>query len=121
MLHRVLVIWLLVATCGHAAEPRFRHYTVADGLPSPAVVEVVQDTSGYIWSATGDGLARFDGREFRVFRNAPDDAASLPCNDVQTVLATRDGRIYVGCESSGLAMLADTNASKFRTDRKSVV
>lgn len=115
MLHRVLVIWLLAATCGHAAEPRFRHYTVADGLPSPAVVEVVQDTSGYIWTATGDGLARFDGREFRVFRNTPDDAASLPCNDVQTVLATRDGRIYVGCESSGLAMLADTNASTFRT------
>lgn len=96
-----------------AAEPRFRHYGAAEGLPSPATLEVVQDARGYVWVATGDGLARFDGREFRVFRNDPADPASLPCNDVQTVLATRSGRILVGCESSGLATLDDAEDRGF--------
>ncbi len=95
-----------------AAEPRFRHYGAADGLPSPATLEVVQDPQGRLG---GDGRwpGAFEGREFRVFRNDPADPASLPCNDVQTVLATRAGRILVGCESSGLAVLDDSEGRGF--------
>ena len=109
----VLVLGVCVSLAAPAAEPRFRHYGAAEGLPSPATLEVAQDPQGYVWVATGDGLARFDGREFRVFRNDPADPASLPCNDVQTVLATRAGRILVGCESSGLAALDDSEDRGF--------
>lgn len=110
---RCLALSLAVVGAASGAEPRFRHYGAAEGLPSPATLEVAQDTLGYVWVATGDGLARFDGREFQVFRNDPADPASLPCNDVQTVLATRGGRILVGCESAGLAVLDDPEAQRF--------
>jgi signal transduction histidine kinase/CheY-like chemotaxis protein/streptogramin lyase len=110
-----VAVCLLVATeLLSAAEPRFRLYSAGDGLPSPPALEVVQDPAGYVWTATGDGLARFDGRAFRIYRNDPGDPVSLPCNDVQTVLAARDGRIYVGCESGGIAMLEHAEASGFR-------
>jgi signal transduction histidine kinase/ligand-binding sensor domain-containing protein/CheY-like chemotaxis protein len=93
-----------VAQCD-AIAPTFRVYGSGEGLPSPSTMDLSQDREGRVWVATRDGLGRFDGREFAVFRHVPDQADSLPCNDVQTVLATRDGRIWVGCESTGLAML----------------
>jgi signal transduction histidine kinase/ligand-binding sensor domain-containing protein/CheY-like chemotaxis protein len=113
LLPRAVFALTVACATASAAEPRFRHYGAADGLPSPATLEVAQDGLGYVWIATADGLTRFDGREFRVYRNDPADAGSLPCNDVQTVLATRDGRILVGCESAGLAVLEDSDDPAF--------
>ncbi|AKO13029.1 hypothetical protein ACU14_14580 [Xanthomonas oryzae pv. oryzicola] len=42
--------------------------TVADGLPSNTVNDVAEDKNGYLWLATNDGLARFDGRSYRIWR-----------------------------------------------------
>lgn len=50
-------------------NPSFRHYGVLDGLPSDAAYTVVQDHQGYIWIGTRDGLARFDSKDFRIFRH----------------------------------------------------
>lgn len=96
-----------------AIAPAFRGYGSSEGLPSMTTMDLSQDRNGYVWVATRDGLGRFDGREFAVYRNVPDQPESLPCNDVQTVLSTRDGRIWVGCESTGLAMLVDSEATRF--------
>ncbi len=93
--------------------PAFRSYGVGDGLPSMTTMDLAQDRNGYLWIATRDGLARFDGREFAVFRNIPDQPDSLPCNDVQNTFVSRDGRIWVGCESSGLAMLDGSDDEGF--------
>lgn len=48
-------------------HPVFRQYTVEDGLPSSEVYQVKQDSKGYIWFATGNGVSRFDGYEFKNF------------------------------------------------------
>ena len=45
--------------------------SVADGLPSSTVYKLAQDRDGFIWMGTHDGLARYDGVSFRVFRNDP--------------------------------------------------
>ncbi|HWT15753.1 MAG TPA: ATP-binding protein [Patescibacteria group bacterium] len=110
----MLGLWMSGAVSADRIAPTFRAYGVGDGLPSMTVMDLAQDRNGYVWIATRDGLARFDGRGFVVFRNAPDQADSLPCNDVQTVLATRDGRIWAGCESTGFAMLDDSDATRFK-------
>lgn len=64
------VLLLLAALiCEGAAQPlEAVRFTTADGLPSNAVHQVVQDRHGYLWFATEDGLARFDGRHFRVWQ-----------------------------------------------------
>lgn len=49
------------------AHPSFKHYTVDDGLPSSEVYQVKQDSKGYIWFATGNGVSRFNGYEFENF------------------------------------------------------
>jgi len=76
--------------------PNFRTFGVADGLPSNHVYKIVEDRKGFIWLGTRDGLARFDGTEFRVWRHAADDADSLVGNDVQAVYVDRQDRIWCG-------------------------
>ena len=106
-------LWMSDVALADRIAPAFRVYGSSEGLPSMSTMDLSQDRNGYVWVATRDGLGRFDGREFVVYRNAPDQPDSLPCNDVQTVLATRDGRIWVGCESTGLAMLDDSDDPSF--------
>ena len=85
--------------------PRLRHYGVAEGLPSSNINALAQDAQGYLWIASDDGLARFDGVGFRIWRHVPDDPASLPGNLLQAVHVDGCGRIWVGIEGQGLAML----------------
>lgn len=84
--------------------PFFQVLTVADGLPSSHVYKVIEDRRGFIWIGTRDGLARYDGAAFRVWRHDAGDAGSLASNDVPTVYADRDGRIWCGGDD-GLSML----------------
>lgn len=83
-------------------NPSFRHYGVLDGLPSDAAYTVVQDKSGYIWIGTRDGLARFDGSEFRIFRHDGGDPDSIAANDVSAVLVDAQGSVWAGGEGNGL-------------------
>ncbi|MGO4780711.1 hypothetical protein AB4084_35065, partial [Lysobacter sp. 2RAB21] len=60
--------------------PRARIIGVPDGLPSSKVNGMAFDHAGYLWLATTDGLARYDGIGMKVWRHTPDDPASLPGN-----------------------------------------
>jgi|GEM_PF-6479810 len=61
-----------------------RTLTTADGLPSSTVTGIVQDQTGFIWIGTADGLARFDGRQIKVFRH-DERANSLAENSISSV------------------------------------
>ncbi len=101
-----LLGWIAVAMAGPPpAPPQFVPMTVADGLPSSVVYKTVQDQQGFIWIGTQDGLARYDGVSFRVFRHDPADPASLASNDVSTLLIDRAGALWCGGEASGLNRL----------------
>jgi ligand-binding sensor domain-containing protein/signal transduction histidine kinase len=64
-----LVIIICLAVPGHlrAQEYSLQHYTVVNGLPQSQVNVMVEDGQGYLWIGTNGGLARFDGREFKVY------------------------------------------------------
>lgn len=108
-MRRWLILPLLVSGALVAAPPpappQFVPLTVADGLPSSVAYKTVQDRDGFIWIGTQDGLARYDGIGFRVYRHDPADPASLASNDVSTVLVDRDGNLWCGGEASGLNRL----------------
>ena len=69
----LLGLWLL---CAHALaavpeRPRFRIVGAAQGLPSTEIKALARDHHGYLWIATADGLARYDGVGMRVWRYDP--------------------------------------------------
>ncbi len=87
------------------APPQFVPLTVADGLPSSVAYKIVQDHQDFIWIGTQDGLARYDGIGFNVFRHDVSDTGSLASNDVSAILIDRDGTLWCGGEASGLNRL----------------
>jgi len=88
-----------------ATTPFFHTLSAADGLPSSEVRKLAQDRDGYLWIGTVDGLARYDGIGFRVFRHNPSDPASIAGNDVSALFVDRDNRVWCGGEDAGLRML----------------
>ena len=97
--------------------PRFRVLGAADGLPSTNIPALLRDRDGYLWIATSDGLARFDGVGFQVWRHQPDDPASLPGNIVQALHIDARDRIWVATENGGVSMM-DAGRKGFRHYRK---
>lgn len=59
---------------------RFNHLTSEDGLSNNRVMSILRDTRGFMWFGTLDGLNRYDGYEFRVYRHVPGDVQSLSAN-----------------------------------------
>ncbi|MEO8159827.1 MAG: two-component regulator propeller domain-containing protein [Arenimonas sp.] len=85
--------------------PPFQQVGVADGLPSSGLTALAMDRDGYLWIGTRDGLARFDGVGYTVFRHVPGDSSALPGNFVQTIFVDSDNRVWVGIEGQGLCVL----------------
>lgn len=52
------------------SEPVFKHYSIADGLPSSQIYQVIQDKQGYLWFGTDHGLVKYNGYEFKIFTSA---------------------------------------------------
>lgn len=92
------ILFLFCTFCLFAEESNylFRHYQVENGLSDNMVTCCVQDKSGYIWIGTRDGLNRFDGYTFKVFRNDPDDAGSLGNNWITHLNCDQNGNLWVG-------------------------
>lgn len=85
------------------SEVNFRRYGVEHGLSQSSVVALAQDGQGYLWVGTQDGLNRFDGYGFRVYRNQSGDPHSLPGNSVFALAPSRLGGVWVGTGGGGLA------------------
>ncbi len=69
-----------------------------EGLPHHTVLAITQDRDGFIWLGTADGLVRYDGYEFVVYRHDPTDSSSLSHSSVTALLESEDGRLWVGTE-----------------------
>lgn len=74
----------------------FDYYSLAEGLPQSSVNTMLQDTYGFLWFGTQDGLCRFDGYSFRIFRHNPNDSASLTNNYVNILYQDKAGILWVG-------------------------
>src|SRR5882724_11924319 len=88
---RGVVILLTSLFCGHslAQDYHFKQYRVEDGLPSDIIKGVAQDSLGYFWVATDDGLVKYDGIKFTTYREP------LHSNFVKGFFRTRNGRLFV--------------------------
>src|SRR4249919_2728256 len=101
------LLGLLMPLLSFAAPepPPFRQVGVTDGLPSSGLTSLALDRDGYLWIGTRDGLARYDGVGYTVFRHIPGDSNALPGNFVQTIFVDSSNRIWVGIEGQGLCVL----------------
>ncbi len=111
----LLLAWCAVAAAEVPATTQPRKLGVIDGLPSANINAFAEDQLGYLWLASDDGLARFDGRNFRIWR-AED---GLRDNQIWGLHVDADNQLWIGTQSAGLAVLsADRRSFRFY-DRQS--
>jgi ligand-binding sensor domain-containing protein/signal transduction histidine kinase len=77
---------------------RFLQLPANAGLSQSRVTQIVQDGQGFLWFATQHGLDRYDGYEFKVFKNEPGQPHSLCGVFVTSLFEDRSGNLWVGCE-----------------------
>lgn len=93
-------------------DVRFRHFSVTDGLSDRHVCCITQDPSGFIWIGTQNGLNRFDGYSFTVFKHNAADSNSLPGNHITCIHIDSGGRIWTG-HLKGMVSCYDPRTEKF--------
>ena len=86
----------------NASSVLFQHISLKEGLSQSTVYDIKQDNLGYIWVATADGLNRYDGYKFVVFRHDDNDPSSLPSNSISSLLLNLNGDLWIGTDG-GLA------------------
>lgn len=99
--------------CSQSSSIRFDNISIDDKLSQSSVNSIVQDARGFLWIGTQDGLNRYDGYDFQVFRNDPEDENSLSNNYIYSIYEDRDSNLWVGTERG----LNRINARTHRIDR----
>ncbi|MBI5215118.1 MAG: hypothetical protein HY960_05145 [Ignavibacteriae bacterium] len=74
----------------------FGRITSDNGLSQNSVHCIIQDRKGFLWFGTQDGLNRYDGYTFKVYRNEPFDSNSISNNSIQALIQDGDGLFWVG-------------------------
>lgn len=108
-----LALLLAVAPAHAAGKPiRFDHLSLEQGLSQSAVLCIFQDKRGFMWFGTEDGLNRYDGYGFTVYRHDPSDPRSLPSDVVWAIDEDAAGDLWIGTEGGGIARW-DRKANSF--------
>ena len=81
---------------------RFDNINIQQGLSQSSVRVIFQDSRGFMWFATGDGLDRYDGNAFVVFKHNPDDPGSLSHPYVWAIQKDPAGFLWLGTRGGGL-------------------
>ena len=81
---------------------RFRRLSIDEGLSQSAVNCILQDRHGFIWIGTEDGLNRYDGYTFTVYKHDLDDPSSLSDSWIWTLYEDREGTLWIGTRVGGL-------------------
>lgn len=74
----------------------FKRITIEDGMSQATAQYLFQDSKGYMWIATSDGLNRYNGREFEIYRYRKDEIGSISGNYITAVTEDEYGDIWVG-------------------------
>ena len=93
-----------------------RGWTTESGLPGNTITDVMQDSSGYMYFGTYEGLVRFDGIDFTIFNRAHNDKCNFA--SARSVFQSSDGAIWVGSNDEGvfrIVMDSDEEVLSFST------
>ena len=101
LIKRVCCLILLILIAEHSTSAQFFNlefdaFSTDNGLSQNHVMSITQDKLGFMWFGTENGLNRFDGNEFKLFRNSDTDLHTIPDNNVHTLLVDHDGVLWIG-------------------------
>lgn len=105
-LYFLLLLFFILSGIKGNSHPRhlqLKQLTTDHGLSSSSIVSMLQDHNGFMWIGTTEGLNRYDGNTFKVYKQDLSDASSLPDNLVISLLQDNENRIFIGT-NAGLSL-----------------
>jgi ligand-binding sensor domain-containing protein/signal transduction histidine kinase len=96
---------------------RFERIGIEQGLSQNSVNVILQDSQGFLWFGTQDGLNRYDGYTFTIYRPDVDDPSSISDRWVTALVEDGDGNLWVGTRQGGLNRF-DPRSGQFTTFRR---
>jgi signal transduction histidine kinase/CheY-like chemotaxis protein/ligand-binding sensor domain-containing protein len=106
------------AAYSQSAVLKFKRLSTEQGLSQNHVLCIIQDSKGFMWFGTADGLNRYDGYNFKVYKNVVGDSSTLPNNYITTICEDSKGVLWIGSLGGGLSKL-DREKDTFTTYRHS--
>ncbi len=80
----------------------FESFTIKNGLSNNSINSILQTKNGYMWIATKDGLNRYDGQKFKIFKTNSSDSLSITENYIMSLYESRNGELWIGTWGAGL-------------------
>src|SRR5689334_10970029 len=113
------ILFLIARTpCTAFSDPPVKYLGIDQGLSNNAVISIFQDHNGFMWFGTFDGLNRYDGYSFKVFRNVLNDTTSLQSNYIRVMAEDPNHHLWIST-AKGLNIYNPVKANfynaKFRT------
>src|SRR3954452_1117619 len=102
----VLCVLLFVKITSAQNADHAQYIGIEHGLSNNAVTSIYQDHNGFMWFGTYDGLNRYDGYTFRVFRNEFNDTNSVANNRIACITEDRHNRLWIGTRG-GVSIYSD--------------
>ena len=91
-----------LSTKPYSHELKFSHLTTEDGLSQSVVNCIYQDARGFMWFGTQDGLNKYDGYNFTVFKHDPNDSNSISNNFIYSLYVDSEEILWIGTNGGGL-------------------
>lgn len=110
---KYLIFFILISfsfqnvMCNQFLKSPFDIINTESGLSQNAVISICQDSSGFIWFGTNDGLNKYDGFEFKLLKYQPEEKNTLPNNTINCLLPDKNNSIWVGT-ANGLCKVNST-------------
>lgn len=99
----VLLVWLsALAATAQTGNVKFNHIGTKEGLSHGNVITTLQDSKGFMWFGTRDGLNKYDGYNFTLYKNDPENKNTLANNIVMDLAEDRTGKIWIATGGGGL-------------------
>ena len=102
----IVLVVLLMNNAVNAGNyvPRIKQLSIKDGLSNSHITTIFQDSKGFIWIGTRNGLNRYDGYEMREYKHSQSDSLSITGNFIRSIAETPDGNIWIGTKDHGIAI-----------------
>jgi ligand-binding sensor domain-containing protein/signal transduction histidine kinase/CheY-like chemotaxis protein/AraC-like DNA-binding protein len=98
----VILILLSVTFCLRGQDTKFEQYGINEGLSQNTVSCILQDRKGFMWFGTRDGLNKYDGYKFIVYKRNLQNKNSISANDIKSIVEDEHGNLWIATWAGGL-------------------
>ena len=101
----LIISFILISLSGLQAQNSpipFERISIQNGLSQNTVTCIFQDSKGFMWFGTYDGLNRYDGKNFKVFRHDPENNYSISHSSISAIFEDKFGKLWIGTTGGGL-------------------